>query len=133
MCRHGVSLHAKFELGYDESTGQRIPSTTSHNTVIRSISYRKGYTPPKNNKKIENLHNIEKIGGASGSYTSKSVLVGNFEYPFPSGIYLSRVIQLIRSASVTLSQNSLLEMITEPCLGNKYSKEISEIMVSKQI
>ncbi len=47
------------------------------------------------------------------------------EYPFPSGLYLSRLIFLTRSLAPS---NPLLRILTDPCLGNKYTKEISEAM-----
>lgn len=123
--RHGVCINAKFEMGFD-SSGKRIVAKSCHNTVIRSINYRKGYTPSKN--ETRDMKSIIQSAHHTASYSSKSLQLGNFEYPFPSGLYLARVVQLTRSISTS---DPLLQMITDPCLGNKYSKEISEIMVSQ--
>jgi hypothetical protein len=110
-------------MGYD-AEGKRIVAKNSHNTVIRRINYRKGYTPAKNDAR--DMKSIIHSAQLTASYSSKSLLLGNFEYPFPTGLYLSRVVQLTRSIP---SCDPMLQMITDPCLGNKYSKEISEIMV----
>lgn len=101
MCtinRHGVSMHAKFEMGCDAS-GKRIAVKNCHNTVIRSINYRKGFTPPKN--ETRDMKSIIQSAQHTASYSSKSLLLGNFEYPFPTGLYLSRVVQLTRTLPST--------------------------------
>lgn len=117
-------MNVKFELGRDED-GKRIVAKNSHNTIIRSVTYRKGYTPAKNETRDMKL--IIESAQQTASYSSKSLFLGNFEFPFPTGLYLSRVVQLTRTVPC---DNPLLQMITDPCLGNKYSKEISEVMVS---
>jgi hypothetical protein len=65
------------------------------------------------------------------SYTSNSLFVGELEYPFPSGLYLARVVDLSRRmcASAADTADPLLELLTDThSLGNKYGKEISEAM-----
>ena len=111
-------------MGYDEY-GKRIVSKNSHNTVIRSISFRKGHTPARAEAQSRKT---TKKAHQSASYTSKSILLGDFEYPFPTGLYFSRLIQLMRTKPV---HDPLLSMLTDSSLGNKYGKEISEIMVSR--
>ena len=62
----------------------------------------------------------------SASYSYKSLTVGNVEYPFPSGLYLSRIIQLIQRWP---REDPLVRMLTNvQSFGGKYSKEISEVM-----
>ena len=78
------------------------------------------------------------------TYSSNSLLVNNMEYPFPTGIYLTRVIQLMQKVSSQRKNNNnnnnnnkagedgedpLLRLITDTSIfGNKYNKEISESM-----
>ena len=66
------------------------------------------------------------------TYTSNSLLVNNSEYPFPTGLYLTRVIQLMKktmSSSSMTSEDPLLDLITNTSIfGNNYNKEISESM-----
>jgi hypothetical protein len=65
------------------------------------------------------------------SYTSNSLFVGELEYPFPSGLYLTRVVELSRRTrtSAASAADPLLELLTDThSMGNKYGKEISEAM-----
>ena len=70
------------------------------------------------------------------TYSSNSLLVNNMEYPFPTGIYLTRVIQLMQRVSSQEKKKNgddgedpLLRLITDTSIfGNKYNKEISESM-----
>lgn len=110
-------------MGFDAS-GKRIVAKSCHNTVIRAVGFRKGYTPT--NADNRDMKSILHSAQLTASYSSKSLLLGNFEYPFPTGMYLSRVVQMTRTV---VSNDPLLLMITDPCLGNKYSKEITEVMV----
>jgi hypothetical protein len=157
----GAVLSVKYELGVDAS-GKRRVDRGSHSTVIRSVARRKTGTSTtviprstacgichapsgKLNKCL-----CEKVGApgkrksaelshSSGvSYTASSLFIGDMEYPFPTGLYLSRVISLCNQQ---LTQNSgavqddsgrsdpLLHLVTNAkSMGNKYGKEISEAM-----
>jgi hypothetical protein len=78
---HGVYLSVKFELGLDRRTGKRmIASENFHSTVIRRITRRN----TNNKTTVRNNHD----------YSSKSIVVNNTDYPFPTGLYLTRVIGL---------------------------------------
>jgi len=81
---HGAYLSVKFELGVDPSTGKRvIASENFHSTVIRRITQRNS----NNKTTVRNKHD----------YSGKSVVVNNTDYPFPTGLYLTRVISLCAS------------------------------------
>lgn len=104
----GVTLSLRYEMGYDEH-GIPIVSKNQHSTIIRKVSnkrLRSGY--------VDNF-----------TYSNKSINVNEVEYPFPSGVYLSRIIQLTRLKD---PNDPLLRILTDPILGNKYPKEISEVM-----
>lgn len=109
-CYHGSYICARFELGLG-SDGRRIPDRSSHNTVIRSIRSNNcvngGFVP------------------VGHTYNSDSLLINSVDYPFPSGLYLSRLLFLSREYP---PDDPLLSMITDPSLGNKYAKEVSEAM-----
>lgn len=92
------------------------------------------------------------------SYTSNSLCVGDTEYPFPSGVYLTRIIELAGTINMQVSYSGvhmhssmynctsdvtvasatdgqqctsdpLLDLLLDSkSLGNKYAKEISEAM-----
>jgi hypothetical protein len=112
----GVSLIVRFELGVD-SNGRRLVDRNSHHTIVRSIQLRRGRE--KDSKTS---------GSASGgvSYTHRSLFCGEMEYPFPTGLYLTRVIQL---TNLYPPHDPLLRILRDTSFfGNKYSKEISECM-----
>jgi hypothetical protein len=119
----GVCVSAKFELGLDKA-GNRIVDRNSHHTVMRHIAYRKGVS-------TSNVPSAQEQSGVS--YTHKSVFCGNIEYPFPSGLYLSRVINL---SNIFPSSNVYLRIVTDhhhdAVLGGSksagYAKEVSEGM-----
>lgn len=104
-------LSARFELGVGPD-GKVIPDLSVHNTKLRCI----------HRKRESEMHAPIFEGHC---YTSDSLLIGGIDYPFPSGTYLSRVIFLTRNIP---SSDILMQMITDPMLGNKYAKEISEAM-----
>ena len=109
-----IKINCRFELGVDDK-GKRIVSLGSHNTIIRKIKLRKG------SKKCQ-LHQSE----GKGYYSYKSVIVGEVEYPFPSGLYMSRFIQTIQRWP---RDDPLIRLLTDvQSFGGKYSKEISEVM-----
>lgn len=119
----GVCVSAKFELGLDIA-GNRIVDRNSHHTVMRHIAYRKG-VPDVNGPSAQEQSAV--------SYTHKSIFCGNIEYPFPSGLYLSRVIHL---SNILPRDNPYLRIITDfhndAILGgsksSSYAKEVSEGM-----
>jgi hypothetical protein len=53
-------------------------------------------------------------------------VLGDIEYPFPSGLYLSRLIKTLHLYARTNPLVALLSNVQE--LGNKYAKEMSEAM-----
>jgi hypothetical protein len=111
----GFYISVRFELGLDKC-GKHIVPQNSHNTVIRQIvEKRRNTTIPISSNHSKSL----------ASYTYKSIIANQIEFPFPTGLYLSRVIQLTRHLS---QSDPLLDIITDPSLGNKYPKEISEAM-----
>lgn len=159
---NGSILSVKYELGLDVN-GKRIVDRSSHTTIIRSVGPRKeGETQQASKKQkvsatcvvcrssngsVANCmcRNVRLSSGRSEtnstapgvSYTSNSICVGDTEYPFPSGLYLSRVIELTNkfntqtetSAANTSASNPLLALLTDTrSMGNKYAKEISETM-----
>jgi hypothetical protein len=110
----GVSLIVRFELGVD-STGRRLVDKNSHHTIIRAIQPRKG-------DKISKLRG----NGDGVSYSHRSIFCGEIEYPFPTGLYLTRVIQLM---NLYPRDDPLLRILSDTAFfGNKYSKEISECL-----
>ncbi|KNC80646.1 hypothetical protein SARC_06999 [Sphaeroforma arctica JP610] len=103
----GKYLSVKFELGVDAS-GRPVLSRSSHNTIVRRV----GEKPQKNALKE--------------TYTSKHIDIQGHTFPFPTGMYLARMISLVK----TLDTNDpMMDLFTEGCTsGSKYSKEISESM-----
>jgi len=175
---NGSILSVKYELGLDES-GKRIVDRSSHTTVIRRIGARKegeetsakkqkvaktcvlcvstgiksttGYCNCTSKKQTStgSAGNTSTATGPGVSYTSNSICVNEMEYPFPSGMYLTRVIELTNrlqtsfayatpitdgssdpiNTTRTESANPLLAILTDTkSMGNKYGKEISEAM-----
>lgn len=106
-----------------------------HRTSCISARYELGIGPDGNRRRDPSTHNTKRrcihsksdCGGHSGgyNYTSESVTVNGVDYPFPSGTYLSRVIFLTSDIPAT---DPLLKILTDPVLGNKYAKEVSEAM-----
>lgn len=146
-CINGSVLSVKYELGLDES-GKRIVDRGSHNTVIRSVGRRKVGVSDLSCQRCGNekssgscscassgsLLGIKKRKGSGPqstgvSYSSNSLFVGDLEYPFPSGLYLSRVIELSIKKQTCGTTDPLVSLVTDTIsLGNKYPKEISESM-----
>lgn len=108
----GAILIVRFELGMDLNR-QRIVDRRSHHTMMRSIQVRKG----------GNIHS--KSNGVS--YTHRSLLVGDMDYPFPTGLYLTKIIQL---TNIFPPDDPLLLMLRDTSFygTTKYGKEISECM-----
>jgi hypothetical protein len=158
----GAVLSVKYELGVDAS-GKRRVDPGSHSTVIRSVARRKtgtstvipqiaacgvchAPTDEMNNRLYEKVgvpakrKSAEPAQSSGVSYTASSLFVGDMEYPFPTGLYLSRVISLCNQrlaenkSAIAVKHDSgctdpLLLMVTNPkSMGNKYGKEISEAM-----
>lgn len=103
----GMNLSIRFELGVDEA-GKPIVARSNHNTVIRQIKHSEA----------------DSASPRHANYTSKSLLVGGTEFPFPSGLYLTRLIALTRTVAAT---DPLLAIITNTTIA-KYAKEASEAM-----
>lgn len=137
---HGMHVSVKYELGVD-ANGRPIVAKGKHNTVIRQVGdVRVGYQatvsdqtggnnsdtsvehPKKKEKKMKNCQS----NSMSVTYTHKSLLVNSQSYPFPSGMYLTRVISLSRTVPTS---DPLLQILTDTrSMGNKYAKECSEAM-----
>ncbi|KAG7342610.1 hypothetical protein IV203_017854 [Nitzschia inconspicua] len=117
----GCTLCARLELGV-EADGRRITDKSVHTAVMRSIQPRRGgggggvgttttttktsTTQNKNKtqtKKIKsnNYNNKNKNNQppTAVSYSHKSLSVGSIEYPFPSGLYLTKLIQHLSKQS----------------------------------
>ena len=146
-----ISVSCRFELGVDDK-GKRIVPSGAHNTVIRNVGLRRGLkrqrislgsssksskssttstsstsTPSSSSSSsASSASSASASAAAAASYSYKSLTVGNVEYPFPSGLYLSRIIQLIQRWP---REDPLVRMLTNvQSFGGKYSKEISEVM-----
>ena len=139
-----ISVSCRFELGVDDK-GKRIVPSGAHNTVVRNVGLRRGLkrsrtslgsssksskssttstTSASSASSAPSVPSVPSVPSASYSY--KSLTVGNVEYPFPSGLYLSRIIQLIQRWP---REDPLVRMLTNvQSFGGKYSKEISEVM-----
>lgn len=102
----GRSISARFDLGA-QGRGQAL----HHPTPIRTMR-----DHPESNS------------DSSAYYTSKSVVGHGMEYPFPSGLYFKRLMQLQSKLLTTTSTNPLLSLLTNPGLHNKYNKEVTEVM-----
>jgi hypothetical protein len=111
---NGSSLCVRYELGNDES-GKRKVDKLSHNTIIRCVEAHQGCGD------VVNLRDVH----SRATYNCESVMIDRIVFPFPSGMYLARLLFLTRSVSPT---DPLLRMLTDPCLANKYAKEITEAM-----
>ncbi len=136
---NGISLSVRFELGLDEQGKQIIPKS-SHSTLVRcvlhngqpfcdvalSMSSDAKYCGQCVDDCIRTKKNTPSIPNIN--YTHKSVFVGDFELPFPSGTYLSKLIGITRSYPF---DNPLVTLLTDVSLSkhsNKYAKEITEVM-----
>jgi hypothetical protein len=65
------------------------------------------------------------------AYSHKSVIVDEVEYPFPSGLYLSR---LIRTLQAWPHDDELVRLLTDVTgMGSRYAKEISEVGVRVRV
>jgi len=110
---HGSPLSVKMEAGMD-SSGRRVVPKDSHSTEIRKVSGRNVAKQkrrlPKNKKGV--------------SYSHKSMFVGETEYPFPSGLYLTRIIEMARKLP---ADDPLLRILCDTT-QSRYAKETSEAM-----
>jgi hypothetical protein len=116
----GSILSVRYELGVDEE-GRRVVDRSSHNTLIRSVrSEREQQLVPDT---------VDAKTTPPNSYSFNSVTIDHTIYPFPSGLYMSRVLGLTRTLPVT---DPLLDLLTDPghCGrgASKQSKELSEVM-----
>jgi hypothetical protein len=146
----GCTLCARLELGVKQD-GMRVADNATHTAILRSIQTRRG-TPKKSKppshhiskerkkQKKEKMAQICSIDQPVVSYSHKSISVGQTEYPFPSGVYMAKLIQMMCTASsgnngqsdinqqedVALLQ--LLANVTKLGGGSvhKYTKELSE-------
>ena len=109
----------------------------SSNSILQCNLCMKGQSSSSSTSK----HSGIMIPPSKVTYSSNSLLVNNMEYPFPTGIYLTRVIQLMQKVSSQEKkkkkdekdgedgEDPLLRLITDTSIfGNKYNKEISESM-----
>mmetsp|Transcript_34718 Transcript_34718/g.50972 ORF Transcript_34718/g.50972 Transcript_34718/m.50972 type:complete len:404 (+) Transcript_34718:256-1467(+) len=145
---HGATLGCRFELGLDEASGQRAVSRINHNTIIRRIDVRRGSNgvaaPRKRKAPITSQDGQSRCASqqctaatsssvmsspelsSTASYSSKSISVGGVEYPFPSGLYLSRLIGTLQTWP---HEDELVKMVSDvQGMGNRHAKEMSEAM-----
>ena len=130
---NGCTVMCRFELGFCKDGKRLVSRKAIHTTVIRRIQHRKSaFTkskknangndkPPKQKKQKTNSVSTT----IEASYSSKSLILGEMEYPFPSGLYLSRLIGLLQKWP---RDDPLVELVSNTERINKYSKEISESM-----
>lgn len=79
---HGVYLSVIYEFGLDPVTKKRIVSNTIHHkTIIRRINKR------NNNNKVNICNKYD--------YSSNSIVVNNMDYPYPTGVYMTRWVQYL--------------------------------------
>ncbi|RYH15822.1 hypothetical protein EON65_31090 [archaeon] len=102
----GRSISARYDLG-TQGRGQAL----HHPTPIRTMR-----DHPDSNS------------SSSAYYTSKSIVGHGMEYPFPSGLYFKRLMQLQAKLLTASCNNPLLSLLTNPGLHNKYNKEVTEVM-----
>lgn len=149
----GCSLCARLEYGV-EKNGTRITDKTVHTAVLRGIQRRRG-TPKtvaldkqqnakkkkkKNkSKQQQGSNNLESSSEYVATYSHNSISIGEIEYPFPSGIYSTKLIQRL-SASLASSSGDkndsfqdekLLHLLSDVSIigcgsVQKYAKEVSE-------
>jgi hypothetical protein len=111
----GKTLSVRFELGFDAS-GKRIMDRTVHHTRLRRV------IPVTS---TDGMICLDAYSTPAHTYSHEAILVNQVEYPFPTGLYLSRLIFLMRKSE---QNDPLVTILTDPSLGSRYSKEISEAM-----
>jgi len=151
----GCILCARLERGV-EKNGTRITDKTTHTAIVRGIQRRRG-TPKKkqngiNNNKTKKKKKKERTSNGAHqedhcvvTYSHNSISVGEMEYPFPSGMYPTKLIQRLSAAiDITSSyeenqgrhqreqDRKLLRLLSDvSILGcgsvQRYAKEISEV------
>jgi len=167
---HGCVLCARLEWGV-EKDGKRITDKTVHTAIVRGIQRRRG-TPKKKqlgndenlktkdrmNKKnksnlkqqLRTLEGKDKAQAATPSseyvatYSHNSISIEEIEYPFPSGIYSTKLIQRLSTEIENLSERiydsqhhqreqdtKLLRLLSDVSIlgcGSvyRYAKEVSE-------
>ena len=91
---YGVYLSVIFELGLNPVTNKRIISNaTNHKTIIRKITRRN-----MNNKStIKNKYD----------YSGNSIVVNNTDYPYPTGLYMTRLIQFLYNHQIKGSNGEI--------------------------
>jgi hypothetical protein len=132
----GCTLCARLELGV-ENDGNRITDNESHTAILRNIQTRRG-TPKKHDKRKGKQIKSSVADGESNNdcppvtYSHKSISVGPTEYPFPSGLYLTRLIQILHDRSPMQDcrqTNALLDLLSDVSrfgTMQQYAKELSE-------
>lgn len=111
----GKTLNVRFEFGFDAS-GKRILDRSSHHTRLRRV-----------NHVLSTYDSIssDNVSVPAHTYSHESILIDQVEYPFPTGLYLSRLIFLIGKIG---TNDPLIRMLMDPTLGNRHGKEVSEVM-----
>mmetsp|Transcript_8546 Transcript_8546/g.20903 ORF Transcript_8546/g.20903 Transcript_8546/m.20903 type:complete len:497 (+) Transcript_8546:107-1597(+) len=167
---HGCTLCARLEWGVEQD-GKRITDKTSHTAILRGIQRRRGTPKKKQGADYKNLNKknksdrkrkakLKKQPQAAeredkthadllsseylATYSHNSISIGEMEYPFPSGIYATKLIQKLSatvadtsSAEDELQQQQRKEDKKLLCLlsnvsiigcgsVHRYAKEISE-------
>ena len=93
----GCTIMCRFELGWDPKSGKRLVSKKSiHTTPRRKIDTRRG-----EGKKNTN-NNDGKNEKNTPNYSFKSLSIGQTDYPFPSGLYLGRLLSTDTRATSVL-------------------------------
>lgn len=168
---YGCVLCARLEWGV-EKDGKRITDKTTHTAIVRGIQRRRG-TPkkkqtnehkggkPKNKNAKKNKTKAPRAIDdnncppssfeQAATYSHNSISIGEIEYPFPSGIYSTKLIQRLTKAIGTSmiddnnfddgaggqqhereQETKLLRLLSDiSILGcgsvHRYAKEISEV------
>ena len=162
----GCSLCARLEWGVQKD-GKRITDKTTHTAILRGIQRRRG-TPKKaqagnettkstkqkkkksNGSRKKRPHRIDPSNDTGSSseyvatYSHNSISIGEIEYPFPSGIYSTKLIQRLSSMlgrgydeedelqkQQREQDEKLLRLLSDVSIigcgsMNRYAKEVSE-------
>ena len=153
----GCSLCARLEWGIQKD-GNRITDKTTHTAVLRGIQRRRGTpkkapvgnkTPHNTRKKKKNKSKqqqrtdiVESSSNYAATYSHNSISIGEIEYPFPSGIYSTKLIQRLSKTigsplgeednSLDEHDAKLLRLLSDVSIigcgsAHRYAKEVSEV------
>lgn len=83
--------------------------------------------PPKSIAVLESAYGKSTRAAVPVTYGGRGLLVGNVEYPIPTGTYLMRLLLQCHS-SVLPRKQALVDALLDAHFGNRHAKELSESM-----